>query len=99
MGNIEDLFDERRQSLRGLVDPLQIVASLTRLQIQMQERVGVPANKGQRSPELMTDRRDEPLAELIEGPKCRDVAQDRRGANPTAGVGGGPRIPTRHVDD
>ena len=43
----------------------------------MEEGLGVAADERQRRAQLVADRRDEPLAQLLEGPDRAEVAQDR----------------------
>ena len=77
MGDVEDLVDERRQAAGGLVDPLDVVALLGRVELEVEERLGVAADERQRRPQLVADGRDEPFAQLLERPDGADVAQDR----------------------
>ena len=43
----------------------------------MEHRLGVAADERQRGAQLVTDRRDEALAKLLEGPRGRDIPEDR----------------------
>ena len=77
VGHVEDLVDERGQAARGLVDALDVGALLLRREVQVEDRLGVPADERERRAQLVADGRDEPLAQLLEGSRGADVAQDR----------------------
>ena len=69
--------DERRQAAGDLVDPLEVGALLGRVELEVEQRLGVAADERQRRAQLVADRRDEPLAQLLEGADRADVADDR----------------------
>ena len=82
---------------RRLVDPLEVGALLLRLELEVQQRLGVPADQRERRPQLVADGRDEPLAQLLErltALMSRRIASSRAAVSPPACV----RRSTRHAD-
>ena len=77
MGHVEDLVDERREAPGCLVDPFDVDPLLGRLDIEVEERLGVAADEGEWRPQFVTDGGDEPFAQLLQGRDGADVAQDR----------------------
>ena len=81
VGDVEDLVDQRAQARGDAVDPLHVLTLLLRWQLEVEDRLGIAADEGERRSELVADGRDEALAELLERPDRADVAEDRRGAD------------------
>ena len=54
-----------------LVDALDVGALLVGVEVEVQERLGVAADEGERRPQLVADRRHEALAQLLERPRPR----------------------------
>ena len=88
MRDIQDLRNQRRESLRGLVDAVEVVPLFAGSKLQMEKRIGVTANERQRRPQLMTDGCDESFPQLLQCTNGRDVAQDRRSSKATDGLAG-----------
>ena len=93
VGDVEDLGDESRQPVGDTVDTFDVGAFRRGIQVEVEEGVGVPPDQGERRAELVADRRDEALAELLECTDGADVAQDRGRRSPRARLG--VRRPTR----
>jgi len=83
--DVEHLVDERGEPTAGLVDALDVGSQLSGLELEMEERFGVAADERQRGAQLMADRGDEPLAQLLERLHRAEVAQDRGRARARAG--------------
>src|SRR5256885_1130571 len=88
MSDVQDFLHQCGESLRGLVDSLQVMPLLAGLELQMQEGVGVTPNERQRCSELVADGGDESFAQLLERSNRRDVTQDRRRTNATTRLAG-----------
>ena len=66
MGDVEDLVDECRQPAGRLIDALDVLALLLRVEVEVEQRLGVAADERERRPQLVADGRDEPFAQLFE---------------------------------
>ncbi len=78
MRHVQDLVDEDGQARARLVDPLHVGALLRRLEVEVEECLGVPSDEGQRGPQFVADRRNEAFAQFLEGADGADIAKDGR---------------------
>ena len=88
VGHVEHLVDERSQAAAGLVDPADVGPLLLRLELEVKEGFRVAADERQRGAQLVADGGHEPLAQLLEGPRRAEIAQDRRRPGARAGADG-----------
>ena len=76
VGHVQDLAHERGEAPGHLVDLLDVLALLARLQVEVEQGLRVPSDERQRRAQFVADGGNEALAQLLERARRADVTQD-----------------------